>query len=308
MKHVFVVNPYAGPVDATLTIEQQLKDYKGALDYEVYVTKGPLDATRFCSQYCEDHAEDTVRFYACGGDGTINEVVSGIVGKKNAQMSCYPCGSGNDYIKYYANKEDFLDIHRIINGVENKVDVMQVDTICGNETKPRYSINVCDFGFDAAVCDTMTKVKRKPIIGGKRAYTTGIVKAIFTGRKNYSEMVVDGEPFHHGKMLLCTLANGTYIGGAYKCAPRSINNDGEIEVCLLRTISILKLLLVIGTYKRGKHLDSPRLAKIIKYRRGKVIEMKSPQPFSVIIDGDLLYGTHFRVTQLPQVLTFVSPR
>lgn len=308
MKHVFVVNPYAGPKDSTTAIAQRLEGYMGKVDYEVYVTKGPGDATEFCRRYCEEHRDRTIRFYACGGDGTINEVVTGIMGQDNAQLTVYPCGSGNDYIKYYATKEDFLDIDRLVNGREHRVDVMRVTTIEGTETRPRYSINVCDFGLDAEVCDTMIKVKRMPIIGGKRAYTTGIVKALFTARKNYAEMRVDGEEFHHGKMLLCTLANGVYIGGAYRCAPRSKNDDGLIDVCLLKTMGLPTLLSVIGIYKRGKHFEVPRLADKIKYRRGRVVEMRSTQRFSVIIDGDLLYGSHFRVEQMAEAITFVSPR
>ena len=154
-----------------------------------------------------------LRFYACGGDGTLNEVVSGMVGYPLSEVTCLPVGSGNDYVKYYGGKDLFLDLQRLVDG-----DVTEVDVIRVNDS---YAVNVCNFGFDAMVCKTMMEVRRKPIIGGRNAYTTGIVKALIKGRRTTCRIRVDDKEVHNGDMLLCTMGNGRYVGGAYQCSPLS---------------------------------------------------------------------------------------
>lgn len=126
MKHIFVVNPTAGEGSLQKTLEEQLQKFAGTKEYEIYATKGPGDATLFVRNYVSAHPEESLRFYACGGDGSINEVATGLVGAKNASMSVYACGSGNDYIKYYGTKEDFLDLPSLLDGVETPIDLMKV--------------------------------------------------------------------------------------------------------------------------------------------------------------------------------------
>lgn len=300
MRHIFIINPSAGKYDATDEIKSKLQMLDEGIDYETYITRSKGDATDFVDSWCRSHPDEAVRFYACGGDGTLNEVVSGLLEHSWAEVSCYPCGSGNDYIKYYGPRENYLDIKRLIDGEAHKVDVMRVNDRC--------SINVCNFGFEAEVCRTMDNVRRKPVIGGKRAYTTGIIKSLFTGRKNYCRMSVDGNELHDGKMLLCTLSNGRYVGGNYNCAPLSLNDDGLVEVCLFKPMPLVKLVSLIKVYQQGKHLNNPRVAHLMKYCQGKVIEMESPSPFYVVIDGEILFNTHFKVENLHKAVTFVAPR
>lgn len=302
MKHLFVINPCAGPQDSTSSVMQQVEAYAsatGQFDHEIYVTRSAGDATRWVRQWCNDHPGQEVRFYACGGDGTLNEVLSGVMGCPTAQLACYASGSGNDYIKYYATKGDFNDIARLVNGTPHAVDVMQVND--------RYSINVCNFGFDAMVCKTGNDVRRMPIIGGKRSYTTGIVKSIFTSRSNYVHMTVDGEPFYDGDMLLCTLSNGCYVGGNYKCAPLSKNDDGLVEVSLFKPMSLLTFARLIGDYSQGTHINRPEVAPLMCYRQGRQMEMDSPTPFWLCIDGEMLHQSHYHVQNLCRAVTFVSP-
>lgn len=299
MKHIFVINPCAGKVDATQSITEKLKTLDRRVDYEIYRTQSSGDATQFVKNYCQNHLNEPLRFYACGGDGTLNEVVSGIIGFPNAEVTCHASGSGNDYIKYYGNQADFQDINRLINGVPHRVDVMKVND--------RYSINVCNFGFDAEVCRTMNQVRRFPVIGGSHAYTTGILKNLFSGRKNYCRVKADGDLFYDGKMLLSTLSNGQYVGGNYKCAPLSKNDDGLLEISIFKPVSLIKLVSFIGDYSTGNHFNRKGIEKIMKYRQGCVVEMESTHPFYVCIDGEMMYSTHYRVENLQQAVTFVSP-
>lgn len=300
LKHIFIINPNAGAVNAYPTIKQTLAEYDGKLDYELYQTKDVGDATAFVIQYCEKNPQEMIRFYSCGGDGTLNEVASGVMGHQNASMTCYPCGSGNDFVKYYGDAKQFMNIDNLIHAKEESIDIMKVGD--------RYCINVCNFGFDSCVAKTMIRVKRKKIIGGKNAYNYAVFYAMFHARKNKCSMKVDGNFFHSGDMLLCTISNGSYVGGSYFCAPRSKNNDGLMEICLVKPISIIKFISLMAPYKKGKHLDEPRFEKFVSYLRGKNIEIDAPNGFAISIDGEIVYGTHFMIETQARQLQFAVPQ
>ena len=302
MKHIFIYNPTAGSDNRAkiAALQEKMKnDYKH-LAYEFYPTKAEKDATAFVRARCEQEPCEQLRFYACGGDGTANEVLHGIVGFENASMTCYPCGSGNDYVKYYGGAARFLDIDALIAAKETPVDVMRIGD--------RYSINVTNFGFDTAVAKTMTEVRHKKLLGGKNAYTTGIVKALFTAMKNECTVWVDGEKLNDGKILLCTVSNGRYVGGAYCCAPHSLNDDGLLDVCLVKPISYLTFFTLIGAYKAGKHLDDPRFKNMITYRRGKSVRVVAPEGFGYSLDGEIVLSNDFTIEICPGAIRFAVPQ
>lgn len=286
MKHVFVINPAAGKGTEAEKIQEYLENLGSTVDYDIYTTTGGGDATRYCREYCQQNEGQMIRFYACGGDGTLNEVVNGIVKFHNASLACYPCGSGDDFVKYYGGRERFLDLDSLMNSPTMPVDLI--------EANGRYSINVVNFGFDACVASTMAKVKRKPLIGGTNAYNTGIVKAVFTAMKNEAKIYADGELLNpSGKYLLCTVANGQYVGGGFKCAPRSVNNDGYLDVCVVRPISRFKFIKVLEPYTNGTHFET--YPEIFTYRRCKKVEVEAKNGFIYVVDGEIISG-HTKLT------------
>lgn len=308
IKHLFVVNPMAGKADGSAVVDGILATLEGRIDYEKYVTRSPGDATRYVRQRCAEAHEGVLRFYACGGDGTINEVLTGMMGARDVELSCLPIGSGNDFVKYYGSKEDFLDIERLVDGEVHSVDVAQVD--CGEEEDfgRLYSINVVNFGFEAAVCEAMARLKRKPVIGGRHAYYSGIAVSLFGQRRHEVKVWSDGSLFYDGMVLLCTLSNGAYVGGSFKCGPRSKNDDGLLEVGLVKTMPLLKLLSIIGLYKKGTHLDDPRAEQLIRYVRAKELVIEAPKPLGLCVDGELHKCRRYQVRQLPGAVRFVAPR
>ncbi len=298
MKHVFIVNPKSGKDEIKKELLDKLKEYQNKIDYEVYITKDVKDATRYVDEYCKNHKDD-VLFYACGGDGTLNEVVNGAINHSNAIVTVYPCGSGNDFVKVYGGKEKFLELDNIINGKEIKIDVMKV-----NDT---YSINVTNMGFEASVCDIANKVRRKKVIGGKRSYTTGIFASLFMARRNKCSIRVDGELVINKSILLATFANGKYVGGKYKCAPKSNNEDGLLEVCIVKPISLFRFITLIGKYENGTHLDNPKFKKFIEYRRASNIIIETPKETKICLDGEIYVGKKFEIMNLNQTLRFIIP-
>ena len=300
MKHIFIVNPCAGKADNTQPIKEQLEALGDGVEWDLYVTRAKGDATRYVRERCAAAHDGTLRFYACGGDGTLNEVLTGLVGQTDVELAAYPCGSGNDYIKYYGSAADFLDLGRLLQGSAHEVDVMQVND--------RYALNVCNFGFDALVCKTMDRVRRWPLLGGRNAYTTGIVRHILTGRSTPVAIRVDGKAFYEGRILLCTLANGRYVGGQYKCAPCSDNADGLMELNLFRPMSILRFARLIDSYADGSYPSVPGVKPFHRYTRATEVEVTSPRPLYLCVDGEVLCGTRFEVRNLTRAIRFVAPK
>lgn len=298
MKIYFIVNPMSGQGKAYRTIEKKLED--PSFEYEIYLTKAPLDAIRFVKEKCGEYKDETLRFIACGGDGTLNEVVNGAVGYENAEVSCCPCGSGNDFVKYYGGAEKFSDVNEIVNTPAHAIDLIKI-----NDT---YSVNVVHFGFDTCVLKTMLKVKRMKIIGGKNAYNTGVVTAVLTAMKNKAKLYADGELLNeNGTFLLCTAANASHIGGKFYCAPKAKNNDGFIDVCAVKPISRFKLINLINAYEKGEHLDDPRFAEIVRYRRCRKFSVEAYEGFSISIDGELREISRFTCEVVPNAIKFAAP-
>lgn len=299
MKHIFVINPQAGREDATARIRQQIAMLGDSFEVETYVTRCEGDATRHVRERCSTEPDERLRFYACGGDGTINEVVSGIIGFANAEMTCYPSGSGNDFVKYYGGSDAFLDMKQLVNGEVHEVDVMHVNN--------RYALNICNFGFDAMVCRTMIQVRRKWLIGGRNAYTTGIVKALFKGRRTRCRIAVDGKTVHDGDLLLCTLGNGRYVGGAYQCSPLSENDDGLIEVCIIKPLTVFRFAKMLRSYRDGTFIHRHDIQDKMTYLRGSTIDIESPSPIDLCVDGEMLNDSRFHIEQMPRAVRFVVP-
>lgn len=300
MKHIFIVNPAAGKENAQQIISTRLEELKEPINYEIYVTQGVGDATQYVRERCAQ-LDASARFYACGGDGTLNEVVNGVVGCSLASVGCYPCGSGNDFVKYYGGKKNFLNIEALVNATEEEIDLMRVGD--------RYAINATHFGFDSAVAKTMMNVRRKKIIGGSNAYTTGVVVGLFKAMRNKCRVWVDGELLNpKGVILLCTIANGQYVGGSFRCAPRSLDNDGLLEVCLVHPVSHITFLRLVQDYTKGAHLDNPKFEKHLEYRRGKSVRIEAPEGFLYSFDGELIEQNEFTVEVVPSAIRFAVPR
>ena len=303
MKHIFVVNPMAGGHDSSETITRSLA--RLTVENEIYTTRGPRDATRFVAERLSQSGGEPLRFYACGGDGTLNEVVSGVMeavrGARNVgnvEVACYPCGSGDDFVRYWQGT-DFRNIETLVNGFAVPVDVMQLGD--------RYCVNTLNFGFEAAVCHTMARARRVPLLGGTMAYTTGIVASLATRRHNRCRVTVDGELWLDGEVLLLSVANGQYAGGGYHCAPRAINDDGLLEVMAVKPMSIPRFAKLIKYYKNGELLDREELRSLVSYRRGSHIEIDPLADSYVATDGEIVPGCCFDVQCLQHAINFVLP-
>lgn len=297
MNYCFIINNEPCKAGNADKIQAQIEKLDIKIDFEIYKTTAQKTATQFVKEYCTNNPDKETCFVACGGDGTINEVASGMVNAPNKHLAVLAYGSGNDFIKYYEGK-DFLSIENLVKGNPHKIDILKVN----NDS---YSINVCNFGFDSVVASTANKLSRK---GNKNPYRWGIAKAIFCGRFNRIKVRADGEELNPGKrMLLCTLGNNNHVGGEFFCSPRAKNDDGLIEVCYCKTTSLMGFLGLLPIYTAGKHLDNPKTSKHFVYRQSKTVDVHSDKQIELCLDGEMLAGNDFHIEVIPGAISFIIP-
>ena len=143
MRHVFIVNPVSGKADASGSLVPKIIQAaaRQGVDYEILLTERPGHGVELAQQQAA--AGEPVRLYACGGDGTLNEVLQGVYGCKNAQVACVPCGSGNDFVRNFGGSAPFLDLENLIQGEAVSMDLI--------ETDQGLAAAICSAGLDAQV-------------------------------------------------------------------------------------------------------------------------------------------------------------
>ena len=296
MKYVFIFNGRPDKAAVNNGISAFLAESGHIADCETYTTKSAGDATDFVRNHCRNHSDEDICYVACGGDGTINEVISGMIGYPDKCFSVVACGTGNDFVKYYSPGK-FSSPDGVFNGRTSTIDVIKVND-------GRYCVNVCNIGFEAAVCSIANRLSAE---GHPDPYRKGIFKALLTGRFNRITIIADNERLNAKRLLLCTLANSSYVGGGYCCAPRAKNDDGFMELCLVKPISLVRFISMLPLYRKGRHLDSRRCLKVIKYRRVRHVEVHSKDMTELCLDGEMMAGRDFTIEIVPAALKLIVP-
>lgn len=298
MKHIFVINPIAGKSDKTNYIKEVLFK-RNDIDYVVYNTKSVGDATRYVKEFCEKEPNEDLRFYSCGGDGTLNEVVSGLVGYPNASFTCYPCGSGNDYVKATPG-HDFTDINQLIDGTNKLVDLVKV-----NE---HYSTNIVNIGFDAAVSYNMNKFKRWPLVSGKVAYNLALFYTLLREMHHIAKIYVDDELVFDGDFLLTAACNGVCCGGGFYFAPKALIDDGIMNQLIVKSVSRIRFILMVKNFKNGKYEEYPKIMRYINLHNCKKIKVVSEKELIYGFDGEAGMSKEINIEVLPSFVNFCVPQ
>lgn len=298
MKHVFVINSTAGITDKTQKVEDEIRKLLSEDEFVIIRTKKEGDAENFLQDILQN-SDDKYRIYACGGDGTLNVVVNACVGY-DVEIANYPIGSGNDFLRYFDNFNDFYDLEKLINGKVINSDLIKING--------KYSINIFNLGFDGKVVAYQRKLKRLPFVGEKSSYKLGVFLCAFGKLNNYMKLSVDGEVVYRGKGILCAFANGTCYGGGFYCAPIAKIDDGQIDVCLIKKIGLIAFSRFVKTYKKGKHLDDDRLKKYVLYKKGKCMELEIEKKVYCSFDGELEKFDKVVLNIIPSAVKFVVPK
>lgn len=304
MKYLFIFNPAAGPVNSKEKYGDAIKSVceKNGLDYEFVLTERVGHATEIASAAADAAtAENPVRIFSIGGDGTLCEVASGLIGKENCELGCIPCGSGNDYIKSFGTSADFLDFESYITS-----DAVAVD---GIDTGVLKSINICSMGFDAIICDNANKIKEKnKKYSGSQAYDKAVIKSFFGKIYNTLKITIDGKETFEGDYLFSLAASGQYYGGGFNSAPMADPTDGQIDFVLVKRVSKLKALTLVSDYKNGSFINKKKFKKILTIRKGTHMHVESETPVIVTVDGECFASTDIDFKIMPKALRFVAPK
>lgn len=296
MKHIFVINPAAGQGKVLDFIRPKIEEVckKYSLNCEIHVTERAGEGIEYVRNKAASGEE--IRFYACGGDGTLYDVVNGAFGYKNAQVAVIPLGSGNDFIRLFGTKEEFLNLDDQINGVPVEFDAIKCDD--------EIAINQCSMGMDAEVCAMQGKIKKLPLVTGEGAYYIGCLYAIIRKFKNRFTYSIDGGEKKTKDCLFCFCGNSRWYGGGFMAAPLALPEDGLLDFVIVESrVSRPKLVTLLNKYKRGEHLDWD----ITEFTRGKKLVIHSDKPAAVNVDGEIKYVTDTSFEIIEKGITYVVP-
>lgn len=295
MKYVFIVNPAAGKKKAGDFVPEIQKACKNkGVDYEVYQTSGVGDAKNYTRTLGESGEEVTI--FGCGGDGTLFEVINGAVGFDNLTVGTLPLGSGNDFVRNFGKKKDFLDVASQLDGESRKIDLIK----CGD----KYAISQCSMGLDAEVCAKQASFKKLPLISGEMAYTLSLVFCFLTKSSNVFEISIDDGEFETYDLLFSLCGNARFYGGGYKGIPLAICDDGLLDfVIVKKDMPVIKFLKLMNDYKAGKHPQWDRTV----YRRGRKMTVRSKKFSAVNVDGECEFVKERTFEVVPQAINFMFP-
>jgi len=314
MKHCFVINPAAGSgkdQQALLPrIMSAAKDW-GA-DYEIHRTSGPGEAVTFVRSRLIENKDDTIRFYACGGDGTASEILNGIYGNDDAELAIIPAGSGNDYIRNFGDKECFCDITKEIAGAAVPVDVIEYSYTPLNkedgEVKKCYALNMINMGFDARVVRHMERLKSRIFLKGTGAYVAGVVIELAGYKMSRVIFRPEGEEEIETEILLAGIGSGRFSGGGFDGIPVAEVDDGLLDLMFIKPITRRKFIKLVGAYHDGLLIGNPEVEGILFLSRVKEVEVEPVLPLVFTADGEINFtAKSVMISVAPKKVKFVIP-
>ena len=296
MTHLFIINPAAGSKDRTQLYREKIERVCGSrgLDYRIEVSGAPGECFRIAREAALTGQE--LRIYACGGDGTLNEVAAGAAGFDNASVTCYRGGSGNDFVKIFSDPDAFQDLERLLDCKEARFDLMRCNgDIC---------LNICSVGLDARIGTDVSNYKRLPLLSGFRAYVVSTVLNVIKGISEHYVVEVDGETIDGEQTMICA-CNGRYYGGGFNPVPEADPCDGLLEVLVVKKVSRLQVPGVVGKYKDGRYKE---LQKLVRHFRVKELTIRCDKPTPINLDGELRTAETVHISLAPEKLRFFYPK
>lgn len=299
LKTHIVLNPYAGRWKGA-KLYQKILQYARAIKYleRFQLTTAPGEAIQIAK---ETKAELIV---AAGGDGTVNEVVNGILQSGSEKLlGVIPIGSGNDFAKMLNLKP--FKIEMAIESLRRKttitsdvglIEFLRNDGTSGN----RFFINGVGIGFDAMAADESRKIKH---FRGIPLYTLALLKTLAKYKTPEMNIRIDDKNIS-GRIFLVAIGNGKSAGGGFLLTPDARINDEVFDVCLVNDLSIFRVLQVLPTVLKGKHTKYPEVTMM----KAREIEIKSDSDLVLHADGEII-GTNLRwikISIIPKAVEVIS--
>ena len=300
MKTELIINLTAGggkPRPHLKTIFKYLKE--NGFNFKVSYTSYHGEAVELAQKAADNGAELIV---SVGGDGTVNEIVNGIMKSKNDPLlGIIPLGWANDFIKSTNIPPNIIEACKIlIKGKTKNIDV-------GVINDQIYFANICGVGFDAEVAQLANQMKSKHPnlrILSAFVYVFATVKKLLSPFSYHDVKIkFDGQEIH-SNILCIAISNGKFYGGRFKITPEAILDDGLLEICTVEEMGRLKYLMSIPKVFKGTHES----IKGINFYRAKEIVIQSSEPVLAQVSGEVIEGQkEFTITLLPKSLKLIVP-
>jgi len=287
-----ILNPAAGKGAARRRLQAITQSFAAVGVYDVKHTTQQGDEERVTMEALDAGWKTIV---AVGGDGTCSRVADTIL-KSGAEcaLGVVPAGTGNDFAKTLgvASYTPAQVAALVASPARTRIDVGLADG--------RHFINSCGFGFDASVLEATGRVK---FLKGDALYIYAALMQLFTYRG--FPIAIDGGVRELAKdLLMVTVSNGRYLGGAFHIAPEASVLDGALDVCVVRDANVLERVRLFATAFRGTH---GRLASVRTFRTPG-ITLSFPSPPAIEIDGELRQArsSEVRIECVPHALTVIA--
>jgi diacylglycerol kinase (ATP) len=231
---------------------------------------------------------------AAGGDGTVNEVVNGLVKSgSDTALAVVPMGTANDFAQGLGLPLDIEAALRLAaEGQAAELDVARVNDRC--------FINVSTGGFGAdATRSASKKVKR---FLGPLAYAAQGAHLLLRFTPTAGEFVADGESVYSGRYVFFAVGNARRTGGGAYVTPHADPGDGKLDVMILCEVSRRDFLALLPDLRAGSHIESPA----VLYVRASTLELSAGCPLRVNADGEPVEGSVFRYSVLERGLRVVG--
>jgi YegS/Rv2252/BmrU family lipid kinase len=223
---------------------------------------------------------------ACGGDGTVNEVVNAVADADSSiRIGILPIGSANDFLKTLMPlRGKYLpDIHGFFHSLTRKIDLGKVDFGDGSR---RYFINSIGIGFTGRIARA---VRDTTWIRGELSYVHALFSVLlgYTPLKMHIKLTVpDGIVELHEPVFAFSVSNGKVEGGKFRIAPSADLSDGLLDVCILKAMPKWIFLSYVFKYLKGTQIHDPRVV----YCKASMVDLTIPEPDVMHMDGEVFDG------------------
>ena len=296
MRHLFIINPRAGKGDSTRRLMERIQAVFPGNEAEIVITRAAGEGRQAARQAAE--TGEPVRIYACGGDGTLNEVVNGAAGCPNAAVTNVPKGTGNDFLRIFGPDAPrrFSDLAALREGPQAALDLMDCNGLLG--------IGVACAGVDARIAADVPRYKALPLVRGTGAYVLSlVVNVLFKGITR--PMAVEMGPVHYqGEVSILCVCNGRYYGGGFMPVGEAQPDDGVLDMLLVPAVSRRTFFRLVGRYAKGGYREFPQL---IRDHHGSSVTFSSQQELVAVVDGEVLRARQFTIALSPKKINFFYP-
>ncbi|MDH4137237.1 MAG: diacylglycerol kinase family lipid kinase [Anaerolineae bacterium] len=266
--------------------------------FDASFTTGPNHATELAREALSAGYRTIV---AVGGDGTLNEVVNGLVIEgmvdPMVNLGIIPGGTGSDSVRTLGIPHDYrAACHRLLHGKPDCIDLGLITCASQEQEIRRYFLNVAGLGFDGEVCERVNRSSKA--LGGTIPFLSSLCVKLLTYQNKTVEVTLDGQQRLQQKANSVFVCNGRYAGGSMRIGPNAALDDGLFDVVIIGDTGKVEIVANLPRIYRGTHLSHP---KVDEYRAGEV-RVKARERMLLQADGELIGEAPATFQIIPQAL------